>query len=404
MKRTAFLPAAVSLMACAALAFLPACEKEEPTTVYDPGAGGSAAPVITSVDPAGSAFGGVTEVTLNGQNFSSVDTANVVYFGNRSAAVLSASPTRLVVLPPDTDATGLTISVAVPGAYAMAQFGPYKLERASVEYGGFKDLDQVYSIALDASENLYAQLKDTAQVNIVPPNGTGTKYGKLAGFPKASDMKIGPGGYLYLQQTNSTSLHRMDPGGGTTSLYVTLPGKASAIDFDSSGNIFAGGAGAGLFVVNPNKATREVGSYRNKTIKSIRVFSGYVYVAVSAPQGGIWRNKILTTAGALDTNQLYYDWTKAPGTFSAAPVKYVAIAEDGDLYVGTDNTDPILLVHPDGSAETLYPSVLKPPLEQLVWGPSTYLYQNRYSSTVPSIRRVIKIGMGKKGAPDFGWK
>lgn len=403
-------------LAVLATAFLlpTGCTKDEPPVVWDPSQSGAATPVITGVSPA-SALGGITKVTLTGGNFSPVDTNNSVYFGAAAGTIVSSTSTQVVVVPPALDEGGYVIKVVVAGAYGIATYGPYAVQYAGIEYGGFTDLDETYSIAVDGSENVYAQLKaavnDTARVlRIAPvaPYTTKQLYGTLKDallrpWPKASDMRIGPGGYLYLQQTNNVNIYRIAPGGGVTQLWTALPAKASALDFDQNGNIFAGGDRAGMSVVNTDGTKRIVGSFSTMTIKAVRVFNGEVYVATASPGAtpGVWKSRILTTTGDLGTPVQVLDWSQAPGTFPASAVLSLAIAADSTIYVGCDNADPILAISPSGAAEALYPGVLSPPATQLIWGTGQYLYCNR-DNAVGSKRRVIRIAMEKNGAPDYG--
>ena len=393
-----------------AVALLPGCKKDVPPVVWDPNQAGGGAPVITTVIPSDSALGAVSQVTLNGSNFAPVDSLNLVYFGGARAGILSCSPTQIVVLCPDTDASDLTIKVAVFGAYAMATHPHYIIRHAAMDYGGFVPLDEVYSIAVDASENLYAQLKADTGVYLVTPSGTKSLYGKGVGFTKASEMKMGPGGYLYLQQTSSTKIHRIAPGGGLSSPWATLPGSCRTIDFDSAGNIYAGGVSAGLFVVTPAGAARAVGAYAGISIRSVRVFAGYVYLLVDSPNRRVYRNAILNSNGDLGANEVAFDMTNAPSGYSSSTLFAITFSADGDMFIGTDNAVPLIVVHPDGSAGAFYPGVLKSqPTQsmQLAWGTGTYLYVNRDqpgtpSPTSPIPRGVTRVDIGKLGAPYYG--
>ncbi|MEW6511797.1 MAG: IPT/TIG domain-containing protein [Bacteroidota bacterium] len=396
------------------LFLLAGCTKDEPPVVWDPNDPGAGTPSIRAVNPA-SALGGITRVTVSGRNFSRVDTNNVVYFGVEMGTVVSATDTALVVIPPDLDNGGYTITVVVAGAYESAKFGPYTVEHAGIEYGGFGDLDECYSLAVDAAEIVYAQLKaatgDTARVFTIPPTPpytSKTLYGTLKDglsrpWPKASDMRMGPGGYLYLQQTNNPNVYRIAPGGGVTVLYTVLPGRATAIEFDQNGNFFAGGDRAGVSVVKPDGSKRIVGTYSTMTIKALKVFNGDLYLAAASPGAtpGVWKSAILNADGDLGTSVQVLSWSQAPGTFPASAVLSLAIAADGTIYVGSDNADPILMIPPGGTPSALYPGVLRPPATQLIWGTGQYLYCNR-DHAVGANRRVIRIAMGKNGAPDYG--
>ncbi len=391
--------------------------KNEPPIVWDPNQPGAGSPVINTITPA-SALGLITQVTLRGHYFSPVDTNNIVYFGVTKGTIISSTDTIIVVVPPSLDAGTYQISVVVAGAYQRATYSAYRVEPAGIEYGGFQDLDETYSIAVDASENLYAQLKaypatDTARVFTIAPVSPYTskilfgtlKDTLLKSWAKASDMRIGPGGILYLQQTNNVNLYRLPTTGGVTQFFLSWPGRANAIDFDSVGNLFAGGNGGVFNIRRTNGSVAALSTFSTSTIKAVKVFAGYVYVAVSAPSAsaGVWKARIINTNGDLDPAIQVLNWSQAPAPFPISAVLSLAIADDGTIYVGCDNKDPILMIPPTGVPAALYPGALSPPATQLIWGTGQYLYCNRDNAT-GSGRRVIRIAMQKDGAPDYGRK
>lgn len=389
------------------------CSEEETPLVYDPTTPTGGDPTITSVVPAAAALAGITEVRITGTNFSPVPVENEVYFDTARGAVLSASPTELVVRAPNHPSQSLRIKVVVQSALAIPTYPPasspgYKLELATEEYGGFGNLDEVYSIALDNQDNLYAQLKGSplGTVKIVAPGDTAKPYGTMS-FPKASEMRFGPSGALSMQQSNSVNHHRIPAGGGASALRVALPLRASTIDFDQNGNAFCGGNKTGMSVISPAGTARSVGSFATFEIRALRVYSGSLYIAgyysgtdAALARSGVYVCQITSTAGDLGPVSTALDWAQT-GSFSTAQILALNFASDGTMMVGTDNADPILLVAPGGAQSALYPGVLTPPALHMVWGGGNYLYVNRYSSTA-SVRRIIRVLMEKTGAPEYG--
>ncbi len=384
------------------------CDEDAPPSVFDPNAPGGTTPTITSVQPESLAVAGLTEVVITGSNFAEADSDNVVYFGATKATLTSATSTEIRVVPPAIVGEDLMIQIVVAGAYETATYGPYDLEALGIEYGGFGNLDEVQSLAIDANENLYANMKSGVMsfVVLVPPSGQNSTYGTTT-FPKASQMNIGSGGDLYLQQSSSRYMFTIPPGGGTPDSFATLPNgpRSNYFDFDVTGNIFSAGNKSGLYVIRPDASLQEVGDYDLFDVKSIRVYDGYVYLAAintgpTPDVPGIWRNMILAPGDLLGPAELVFDWANA-GVHATSSFFSITFSSDGDLYVGTDHTDPILIIKPDDSIETLYPGLLVGPAGSLVWGTGTYLYQNRTSDD-DNVRRLIRISIGKTGAPYYG--
>ena len=397
---------------------LSGCEYNAPT-VWPPQKQGAPDPLISSIEP-DSAYGGITEIRIVGKNFSPVSGEDFVYFGTVPGLVQAASETQLTVIRPVNVGGSLTIQLAVRDAFETAKYKSYKLEQGIIEVG--HKLGRVYSIAMDSDENLYAHLRSDKIIYKITPDGTQSEYGTFTEADLSSAMRMGPDGYLYLQRSTGTGkgykrLYRIAPGGGEAERFVKLSRAVRSFDFDQNGDIFSGGKESGVFVIHSDKTFAEVGNYRDFDIKAVRVFDGYVYVAgkyngtdtlyspdsttvIAAPdEKGIWKSQILTD-GDLDTVEPVFDWANS-GSFSASEINDVTFSVDGDMYVGTDNTNPILIIHSDGTTETLYNGLLNGPALHLVWGNGDYLYINRYGKDddASGVDRVI---MGKKGAVYYG--
>jgi hypothetical protein len=211
---------------------------------------------------------------------------------------------------------------------------------------------------------------------------------------------MGPGGYLYLTRSN-TKLYRIPPGGGASAEFATLPGRVYDLDFDQLGNIYTAGNGNNLYLVRPDATNKSVADYPGTFIKAVRVVNGYVYVAgkTSGGQEAVWRNQIISP-DSLRPNEMVFDWTAKVSAVSG--IVSMAFAADGDMYLGTKGSEAIVVVHPDGSHEPLYPGLLEPESYALTWGNGIYLYVVRHNDVDADKRRIIRLNMQKNGAPYYG--
>src|SRR5574340_271576 len=100
------------IIVVALAAIICSCNQDAAPSLYEPEPKGSA-PVLSSVLPANEALAGVSEVIINGSNFSSNPEENFVYFGTMQATVLQASSTSLVVKAPTLIQNSLDLKVAV---------------------------------------------------------------------------------------------------------------------------------------------------------------------------------------------------------------------------------------------------------------------------------------------------
>jgi len=386
------------------------CEEDAPTEVYTSDQG-APAPKITSVLPADSAYSSVTEIRITGENFSaSTDTisGNKVYFDNLLGKIISATKTEFVVISPVIDGDSIKIKVVAPPAIPIAEYYPYRLLPSVEKMTQFNPLESVTVIEIDKEGNLYGFVTEglAGKVYKVTPNGDRTQYG-TAPFPSASDMKFGPGGYLYVQQSGNRNIHRINPGGGSAQVFVALPATSNRMkfyDFDNNQYLFAGGTRTGMFSINHLTGSNiKVGNYENHDIRSVRVYNGYVYVTATYngtnttfPAEGIWRSQILSN-GTLSNAEVVFNWAATgfnAGSLASIPITF---SISGDMFVGTDLKNSVMIVHNDGSFEFLYPSLIEPISLQIVWDNGKFLYQNRANQG-----GVFRIYTNQLGAPYYG--
>ena len=387
------------LLTLAALIYLVGCEADNPASIFDPDAQGNPTPEITQMFPADKALAGIGEIRILGKNFSTVKEENLVFFGKDKINVVEASATELKLESPNTPADSIPVKIAVHGAELFSNTVYYKLEQAVWEFGGYGQYDDIYAMTMDKEENLYvAQV--TRKVEKVTPDGVRSDYGTMP-FIRASGMKMGNGGELYLART-TTALYKIPAGGGAAAKWKDAPGKIMDFDFSESGMMYAGGNNNDLYLMKPDGSGSSIASYPDTYIKAVRVFNGYVYVGGKENASSIqcvWRNKIISD-DQLGDKEVYFDWSAKIG--ATAEIWTLTFAKDGTMYVGTDAAEAIVAVNPDGSYGGLYPGVIEPTAYYMVWDNSQYLFVNRRNESDLTKRRIIKLNMFKEGAPYYG--
>ncbi len=384
--------------------FITACEYDGPTKVWNPDDKGGAIPVINNVEPSSEAFAGYSLITINGENFSA-DTSQIkVYFGSSSTSkgkIISASANQLVVISPNILDDSITISVSSRDAQRIARYSPYRLKGTNIDYSDFGTLGAL-SLTADKDENVYLCLSNRAIMKI-QPNKEIMNYGTLT-F-QTSCMRMGPNGYLYVQKENDAVLYAIPPGGGDPVEYSRHPSrkKVTFFDLDKNLNIYTGGIKTGLFVSTEPNVYRLVGLYHTGSIQAVRVFNDYVYVIVTDNSAGarnaIWKNEILDETGNLGSAELVLDLSTT-GDYAAGGFYDITFAQNGDMYIATDNVNPVLILHPDGTMNPLYTGLINGPANGLVWGNSMYLYMHRGANQ--DFANIARIELEVSGAPYFG--
>ncbi len=397
----------ITLMIILTLIYLNGCKNDYPPSLWDPNIEAKPDPVITDIEP-DSTFGGIGIIDILGKNFSDNVNENSVYFNGEKGSVLEASSSVLKVKVPNIYGDSVKIQLRVVGALLFAEYYPYKLGRVAIEYGDFTEYDDAYAMALDKEENLYVSLMQDnkgKKKKIVKVNTAGERSDFASTLlDKASGMRMGPDGSLYYVNL-LTAVLKVAPQGGTDAIYKVLPGGVYDLDFDQNFNIYLAGISSKVFRIKPDKSAAVVANYDKISFRGVRVFNDYVYLIGSYTgsdstrvQEGLWRNPILSAEGDLGEAELVFDWRKH---FPDYNLLSMAIAKDGDILLGTDGAETIIVLHPDGSFEPLYPGVLEPPASVMVWGNGNYLYVNR-RSVDGAKKRIIRINLLKEGAPYYG--
>lgn len=390
------------LISCLAVIFIIGCEKDKPTGLYDPSKEFQAPPTISHIEPADSTYAGIGEFTIFGSNIPDNQEEVVVYANNMFAPVLAANSTSVTCNAPILVSDSVVIRVAGRGALEFSNSLQYKLATAIWEIGDFSETNEksVYAIACDKDENVYISIDSEKKIFKIAPNGETSVY---APVQKASGMKFGPDGYLYYVNLVPYVL-RVPPGGGNLEAFTVMPGGVYDLDFDENGNLYCGGGGFALYRARADKTNDTVAEYPNVFIQSVRVYDGYVYISgkyngedTNHPQQGIWRNEILDADGNLGANELVFDWS----SHFDANLSSITFSATGNMYIGTDADEAIIVLHEDGSTEPLYPGLIFPETYDFVWGNGHFMYISRRNET-ESKRAVVKINMLQTGAPYYG--
>ncbi len=390
-----------------AVGFFWQCERQPTPSIYQDRPPERPDPVITDILPHEGSIAGVGEVTIKGYNFSPDTIDNNVFFGAKRAKVLSAAESTLVVRAPNIVQDSIPVKISVRGALLYSNVVYYSLEEAAIEYGlyGLENED-LYGITVDQDENLYVSLNPFRLDKITPDGVQHNNWGKTVGVLNAKRMKVGPGGYIYFAKHN-TRIYRIPLSGGNSSTYISsLPEKVYDFDFDPQGNIYAGGDGDHLMFIGTDLSVSLVANYPGVYIRGVRVFDGYVYVAGN--QGdtleAVWRNRI-NSPGNLGGNELVFNLSQQ-NIWTAIKLLSFAFDADGNIYLGTNAPNPIIVLNAADNYQTyepLYPGYLFPDVFDMAWGTKGYLYVTRRASDVAnSTTRIIRINVQKKSAPYYG--
>jgi hypothetical protein len=395
----------LALLAVALLAgLLIGCTEEPPPSLYDSNYVSGPQPKVTAIAPATNALAGVTTLTITGENFNSDPAKNMVFFGAATAKLSSATATQLILKAPVVIGDSIKVKVAVQGADLFSTPYLYKLEAPTEDkFGNFGANDEVASMDCDTAGNVFVSMLSSGLGTGVwrfTPDGTkGTTvysnpFSGAVGSWKG--MKFGPGGAIFCVAARAI-VFRIPPGGGNAAVWVSGSGLSNLndLDFDASGNIWTSGtAAASIFRIKQDKSVQAfpfVG-----TVRAVRVYNGYLYVGgLRDSLEKVWRFPI--TGDNLGTEEEYFNVSGVYGANSFG-VYGLAFDTNGNMYIGTDAADGILLVNSAKQGSPYYPGILSAATVYLTWGKGANLFQGKGGTT----KTIVKINTQKASAPYYG--
>lgn len=379
---------------------------EEPPLIYNPeNLQFAPSPKISSIIPKDSARAGIREILINGENFGTTsDNNTIVFVGGKIAEIKSLSSNQIIIYRPQLELSKynkpLEVVVSVQKALELAKVKNYKINKPFEQYGDFTNYTyNLFAIEVDKQENLYIATRRALL------KYDGKEIVRIGGqlsndFSKVTDLKFGPGGYLYALVSKNI-LYRLDPVTAAEEKYLTLPKECDRLDFDRYNNIYTAKKD-GLFIVKPDKSIINTNLYQGVIITDIRVFNDYLYITSA---DNLWRHKILDNNGTLGNQELVLNVKNQGTDFSRAAIGSITFDKDGMMLLAVKNHPDysIFVLENDGNLTPYYKAKILPKfVDQIVWGNDYNLYLNRGITLTRDSVRVFRMGMANTPAPYYG--
>jgi hypothetical protein len=333
----------ITLLGCCLL-FLAGCKEEKGTSLYDLVTPGKPQPIIdTIISATPTAYAGVTMLTLKGQNFSTTNDENKVFFATTLANVLTSSATQITMVPPlFSKDTLVSVKVNVVGAQLYSNAKLFKIALAVRDFDSLRTGEEPWGTAVDATGNFYVSIVSNGTgigVKKFALNGTRSNYAPRKFETKYSSLRFSPGGVLY-GAWNIQALVQFPGGNADPVLWVALAAGISIydFDFDAQGNIWAAGNNTDVYRIKPDKSVQSfpLSAY----IRSVRINSGYAYFAGKTYPDSlekIIRCKIVSS-DSLGSPEVIYNFSSSSLNPGGKSVYSMAFTSQGDLFVGTDRS------------------------------------------------------------------
>lgn len=380
------------------------CDTDTTPTLYQDLPNGDP-PVITSMVPPDSGLAGVSEITINGANFTSDPTKIIVYFNEVIAELLEVSPTKLVVMAPNLVKDSVNIKITVQGVPLFSDPYMFDLKPAISQVVAFQDFELPYAVTTDSEDNIYFNLVSngvSTGISKITSSGVVEEFGPKGGESFYLDLKYNKNGKVYgTRNAPVRALFASEAGASPAAIAVSdNNAKLLTLDFDINGNIWVGGRGGNIYRVTPDETDKKPFPFE-PDIQSLRVFDGYLYAAAKTDSvQNIWRFPIVSS-DSLGEAEEYYNLTANLDY----QVNAITFSADGKLFMGTDapglNPDAVVYLTMDKSLVQWYPNVISGPVMSLAWDTGNYLYYVRERSGDDQ-QLLMKINMVQLGAPYYG--
>lgn len=394
------------LVAALGLSILYSCSEETAPSLYDPGKYQFREdPVINNIDPPGSALAGVTILTITGQNFSDVPGETNVYFNGVKGQILNVTTTQIQVKPPVVVADTVLVKVKVTGALNLSNTLIYKLTAAVVEVYKFdpNNGEVPWAVTFDNSQNMVVSVEGKGVWKFNGESNPNKSYIPKGAETRWNTLRQFSNGEIYASKSLRGIWKLREGVQPPNAPWVATPSGTVLVDFDfdQNTNLWAVGSNNFIFRIKQDQTVTQFPFQAQ--LRAARVYNGSLYVAgLKSGVEGIWKIPI-DANGELGTEELYFSLT---ANFPGVKTNAITFSEDGDLFLGTDrSSNPIIIVKPDKSIQTLYTGVI--PAKNIIsmyWPSGNFLYVTREAerdATSGSLIRnqtILKIDIQKPGA------
>ena len=388
--------------------FLISCEEPNKSdSIWDENDIGSSTPVISTVMPSQNAFAGIDTILISGSNFSEKITENHVYFNGIPGTILSSTASSMVVITPNLVSDSVKITVSVQGAFIFGEYvNLYSLTAAVVEYGPFDQFTDIYSLDLDRQENLLVSMDASPDAQFWQVNTQQDSSVWSSALVKASGMKLGPNGSVYFVNYQRF-LYRDEQGTPkeNSEIFKRLNGNATDLDFDEYGNLYLGGTGSTIDVVDVDNedgltdGVIEAIDLDTLDVIALKVHEQFLYMLTTNVSSNqiVYRAPILDNTGSLGELEIVFDWSTY--TNREASAFCMTLNESGDLFIGSNwEIQPLTIVQ-NGVASGFYNSILSEPINYMAWGNERYLYA---LSRGEDSRKILRVDTRMMGSEYYG--
>jgi len=370
------------------------CKPNYPDSVFNPNYDPGTSPSLSDITPADSTWAGFQTITIQGSNFAPNDfkTENTVFFNSTMCDILQSTPTSITIKSPLVTGDSVQVRVGITDAEQFSNSLYYKMKPAVQSIGNLEASTVVSAICTEpGTDNIWIS---TSANSLEQWDKNGKKLNSLTwAFLKAEALRFGSNGTLYagVSVGRVKSIVAIDTSDGSYTSYAQLNKTPNDIDFDADENIWVA-AESQIMVVSSADASVQTALVMPGELTSICVTGNTLMVAGAQK---VWQATISgTTMGDTSLVTTLADQTIA----SDATISSIELASGGNVYIGTDATDPILMLSGGTNYSTLYPDLMHPTITTMSWAYGPYILAIRqWTASGAQTSDVLKIDVRELG-------
>lgn len=356
-------------------------------------------PIINSITPEGGYLAGVDSIIIQGENFSTEENGNQVFFNGQPGIILNATETQLGVRPAQVISDSVVVRVASRGALNFSNSMMYELDQPIFSISAYNQIHNTTGLTRNTDGDIIFNLQNEGGANqgikVWRTDGTVEDY-----LPSSSNwvaMKVGPDGLLYGVR-GIYAVYREDGGTIDTSPYIIGNTNESYrnLDFGPDDYLWIVGANENIIRADISDASIERFPFA-ANLRAVRYFNGQLFVGGTGPEGEkVWSFDVIDNELQNLEEVLTIDTDLYPNTL----IQEITFDAQGTMYIGSNTGSGIYTWNQSSGLQEMYSGLIKPSGVSFTWV-DNFLVAS-ITNQDQNTRHPLKINVLREGAPYLG--
>lgn len=357
-------------------------------------------PVINSITPEGSYLAGVDSIIINGENFSTEENGNQIFFNGQAGIVHSATETQLVVRPAQVISDSVIVQAASRGALNFSNQVMYDLDQPTFLIPGYTDIHLVNAVTKNAvGDIIFDLVLDGSPEGIKIWRTTGEVEDYLSTTFSWNSLKVGPDGLVYALRSDAVrALYREDEGGLTAFTFSNITTESFRnMDFGPDNFLWIVGNNNDVIRVDISDGTLSRYPF-TANLRAVRYYNSKLYIGGADTDGieRVWSFDVIDN-NLTNLQQVLNFSEAAPNNSIILEVTFDA---EGMMYLGSNTGTGIYTWTSELGLKKLFEGWINPSGMSMTWVGEHLVASVNHQGRAS--RHIAKIDRRREGAPYLG--